>query len=315
MGQSNRRRYRRWVLWSMLSACLLLLVTWAVSTKWSLDLALKTTRGGGGLNIKHGVIHLIWDRKTHFFNYDQEFSTASVPFAIVAPPGKNYTFAWQPFSGDFKGRMELRFPMGYLIFVGLACALYYHWSAWIEYPLGHCTHCGYDLSGADHECCPECGAACEGEDAAAPARPPRTSWVKRTLVLVAITGALPTAAWWMWKLTPVPGQMTVQAGSVTDSSDALDVASDFLTSRNESPEDYSVQYVTEQERAWYVFYYTPSYESVIVEISKSGVVRLIDLKSALTMQASPDPALIQALTMSFRRRPPPSSQPLTSVIP
>ena len=288
----------------MLSACLFLLVTWAVSTKWSLDLALKTTRGGGGLNVKHGVVHLIWDRKTHFFNYDQEFSTASVPFAIVAPPGKNYTVSWQPFSGDFKGRMELRFPMGYLIFVGLACALYYHWSAWIEYPPGHCAHCGYDLSGVAHQRCPECGVACEAEGTAAPARPPRTSWVKRALVLVAITGALPTAAWWMWKLTPVPGQTTIQAGSVTDSSDAFDAASDFLTSRNESPEDYGVLHVVQLEGTWYVVYMSPSKGFKIVAISSSGIVRLLDSDSDQELLTSLEQVAVQALWTSSGASPP-----------
>lgn len=315
MNLSSCHRYRRWVLQSMLSACLLLLVTWGVSTSWSLDLALKTTRGGGGLSVKHGVIHLIWDRNTHFFNYDQEFSTASVPFAILAPRGKNYTFTWRPFSHEFKGRMELRFPMGYLIFVGLACALYYHWSAWIEYPPGHCAHCGYDLSGVDHECCPECGAACEGGETTTPARPARTSWVRRALVLVAITGTFPTAAWWLWKLTPDPNRMTIPAGSVAGSSDALDVASDFLTRRNESPEDHGVLRVVQREGAWYVVYMTPSNDLKTVEISNSGIVKLLDSASDRELLSVLEQAALRALLMPSGPSPTATSQPTSDVAP
>lgn len=53
-------------------------------------------------------------------------------------------------------------PLGPPVAVAAAVCWFIHSKARPRVPKGHCPNCGYDLTGADHVVCPECGHASGG---------------------------------------------------------------------------------------------------------------------------------------------------------
>ena len=135
--------------WSGAAATVLLLVVWVGSACWHFGFFLEPT---GGMTVHAGRVRIGWDE----------------PWSIVPVGGwsllepRSYTFDWW-FDG-WRGtiwsgatRTYVFIPIWVLVLL-FATPTLWLWRCDRRRQPGLCIKCGYDLRGADHKVCPECGS-------------------------------------------------------------------------------------------------------------------------------------------------------------
>ena len=157
-------RFRRFAKWAGLGVCVVILCLWAVSYWFTVYFVGDGFAGQGWQKLTCGriVVQLPIESGGAF----RIRATSDVP-AIIGPRtwwykiGLDWPSTWVV---PTMGRGWL-IPL-WLPFCGIAIPTAILWRRDRRPRKGHCSHCGYNLTGAEHEKCPECGAgvpakACE----------------------------------------------------------------------------------------------------------------------------------------------------------
>ncbi len=81
-------------------------------------------------------------------------------FAGLGPP--RMTRFRHPHAGGIVGKgARIDIPLWLPFLIMAIPTAFMFWRDRKRIPAGHCSTCGYNLTGAEHERCPECGEACE----------------------------------------------------------------------------------------------------------------------------------------------------------
>jgi len=145
-----RKRLRSTCKWGGTAATVLLLVVWVGSRWWRAGFGLRPTVHLGVLG---GRVVIAWNESWSIVPVDGYWwppERHAVPFSwwfdgfrATGPGGVAYTF--------------ISIPIWVLV-VLVATPTLWLWRCDRRRRPGLCIKCGYDLRGADHKVCPECGA-------------------------------------------------------------------------------------------------------------------------------------------------------------
>ena len=143
-----RSRVRSTIKWGGTVLTVLLLVVWYGSVWWTVGFYLEPTVG---LGVVAGRVFIDWE---------EPWSIIPVDWSWVLP-GRPFLFSWW-FDGSriTMGGVtynEVLIPTWVLI-VLVATPTLWLWRCDRRRQPGLCLKCGYDLRGADHRVCPECGS-------------------------------------------------------------------------------------------------------------------------------------------------------------
>ncbi|MBN1513182.1 MAG: hypothetical protein JXB13_14295 [Phycisphaerae bacterium] len=143
-------RFRRIAKWTGLVLCTLVVVAWGVSliwwvtwTSWDGTSSRDHSLGGGCIEVE---VFIGTDTFVRGWQIDPTYVLATTsPFGFCWP----YVY-WEETSRD------IQIPL-WIPFVLLAVPTALLWWRDRKPPLGHCQHCGYNLTGNLSGVCPECG--------------------------------------------------------------------------------------------------------------------------------------------------------------
>lgn len=288
--------------WVAVAACLLILAGWAISSSWSFGITTKYAWGLNKVTVRNGVLRLHWDRTTCYVNFSPEYTVNKAPFKVMEPWGDNLVFRWQPFTGPLQGSLDLRVHLSLILILAVGATVFYWRRLAKEFPPGHCLCCGYNLTGADHERCPECGTSCDPE---AMARAVPSRWPARlrfVILMTAAAAALILSAWAIdnWGRssktasaytapTAKSGFGSTQGNSFwmgeggpnAESDKAFDIAIAYLKKQGKLPRNAmtAMGISTEPKGGWFVAVQPIKPSSgpvIVVEITSSFEIRLSD---------------------------------------
>ncbi len=144
---TKRRKRRRIVKWTGAGLCVVILVAWYTST-------------GIGFYWEYGLSIVVAGRYSTFNGTIAWVQEGSFPFAssgwCVFTLYIRDNYLWPPISKD---RHEIYCSVWLLLGVVALPTAFMFYRDRKRIPPGHCKKCGYNLTGAEHERCPECGAA------------------------------------------------------------------------------------------------------------------------------------------------------------
>jgi len=136
--------------WSGAVLTVLLLVVWVGSGWWQGGFALWPTVA---LDVRAGRVAILWEEpwsiipvSSHWFAIERHSDAFSWWF-----DAERVTWGGPPYT-------IVRIPIWVLV-VLIATPTLWLWRCDRRKQPGLCVKCGYDLRGADHKVCPECGAA------------------------------------------------------------------------------------------------------------------------------------------------------------
>ena len=167
-----RRRSRiQWVLkWMGTLVCALILAAWGSSTGlvWSRSLSVEYVGNSNYGLLQMGTIHW-WDRVNQSAQKGWAVHSVSLSVTDPWPWWLRFGCLW-PSIAQNPGRGRIVYIPLWLPFVLVAIPTAILW--WRDrrrIPLGHCQHCGYDLTGNVSGVCPECGTEIETNRTTSPA--------------------------------------------------------------------------------------------------------------------------------------------------
>ena len=146
-----RKRLRSTCKWGGTAATVLLLVVWVGSAWWRVGVGLWPTVA---LWVEAGQIGIGWQEPWSIIPGDGWW---------ILPERHSHPFSWwfDVWPNTWSGGVtytEVWIPIWVLI-VLVAMPTLWLWRCDRRRQPGLCIKCGYDLRGADHKVCPECGAA------------------------------------------------------------------------------------------------------------------------------------------------------------
>lgn len=279
--------FRRLIKWGGVAFCLVLLAAWGVSTKWHFAFAFKTHVGLIEGNLEHGVIHVLWDQGTHYVNHEPEYVGKKMPLGFMRSWGENLDWSFDPFTqglDGFSGQAELRFHMGLPLLIACFCTFFYWRHLARRFPPGHCFVCGYNLTGTDHERCPECGKILSAEVKVKITSRRRPSRILAMLLMLGIVAGVVASAWWVENLgrNSTTGPNGTTARQVKGSEDAIRRTTAFLRNKGKLPDKYKAE-ASQIFETWVVVFDTGADTSPIVVIP-AGPMALIEQPSELHKQ-------------------------------
>ena len=145
-------RFRRVAKWVGLGACLVILAAWIASVFWYAEI--------GGLPrwwvmLESGLLMIYWGPSEATFDSYSCGIYTSIELDLDYPP--QVLLGLQPPYVRFEADGAVLVPL-WLVFIVAAIPTVILWRRDRRPRKGHCPHCGYNLTGAEHEKCPECGA-------------------------------------------------------------------------------------------------------------------------------------------------------------
>ncbi len=166
---SRRHRIRRIAKWAGLVACVLIVVAWGVSLRWSLNYRnVERTDHGFEWN-DHG---LYWFDRSFGFGWDAMIADGrvfvgedEVAYFLVEDWGgaRSHGYGFELPSCLLSTRLcSATIPL-WLPLLLIALPTAWLWRRDRRYPPGHCRKCGYNLTGNESGKCPECGALVIGQ--------------------------------------------------------------------------------------------------------------------------------------------------------
>jgi len=155
--------------WTGAVLCVVILGVWGVSGWLSISWIAERV----GIGVKRGEM---WCVKFHRFHTESErleslrlrdeygsWGCSRIAFDIDRVGLTMPRLETIDASGDYRGHWLAEFPLWlHFILVALPTAFMFYRDRKLI-PPGHCTMCGYNLTGAEHERCPECGVACQAD--------------------------------------------------------------------------------------------------------------------------------------------------------
>ncbi len=132
---------RRIVKWTGVVLCVMILGTWGTSLRYAFYYSLS---GVGLIGATRGYIVV--------------GRAIPGPSRYLKPAPLSLTPPWPPVLVKGRG-VGVAAWLLLAVFVPVTLVLFYRDRKRI--PPGHCSTCGYNLTGAEHERCPECGETCE----------------------------------------------------------------------------------------------------------------------------------------------------------
>ncbi|NOT01044.1 MAG: hypothetical protein HOP29_10490 [Phycisphaerales bacterium] len=149
-------RFRRWLKWSGLFSCVILSLCFVISMIWSVGVCWFERAVG----VSDGMFVVGWrfnpDYTTHLsLHIKPKFNGISNVSACF--DGARF---WRAIGNTFHDGGQNGWASGtplvpLIVLVFLPTAVL--WYVDRRSPLGHCKHCGYDLTGNESGVCPECG--------------------------------------------------------------------------------------------------------------------------------------------------------------
>ncbi|MCC6908081.1 MAG: hypothetical protein IT430_09090 [Phycisphaerales bacterium] len=146
-----RCRLRSTIKWSGTVLTVLLLVVWVGSAWWYAIFYLGPTLG---LGVHAGRVLVVWEEPWSIIPVSSEWE--------LGRHSSPLSFSWWfyvergPWAAGTYAKVYI--PLWALVVLFAAPTLRLWWRDRRK-PPGLCVKCGYDLRGADHAVCPECGAA------------------------------------------------------------------------------------------------------------------------------------------------------------
>lgn len=141
-----KRRGRSILKWACTAATVVLLVVWVGSAWWNAGFKGRVLI----VFVGRGVVRLsVYDSRTEGRYW-------------LAPERHSQTFRWWFHFSDSLRMKVVDLPIWGIALLAAAPGAYLWLRDRHRLP-GHCAKCGYDLRGANHAVCPECGAAAPGE--------------------------------------------------------------------------------------------------------------------------------------------------------
>jgi len=145
---------RRILKWTGVVACVLILVAWGTTAHH----CIHHSGRGWTAGLSEGVL-ILTVPADHFIPH---ICTKRPDFSVEVLEREWLCQTWPSFSYETNPvRRTVLIPLWlpFLIVALPTAFLFYRDRKRI--PQGHCSTCGYNLTGAEHERCPECGAACD----------------------------------------------------------------------------------------------------------------------------------------------------------
>ncbi|MCC6909073.1 MAG: hypothetical protein IT430_14110 [Phycisphaerales bacterium] len=149
-----RKRLRSILKWGCTAATVLLLVVWVGSAWWVVTIV---SNPNGIISLRFGTFTVVW----------RDPAVPTTAWSIHGSPPQRPEMQWSfvfdattTYSGTrFRG---IEIPLWTAVATAGAAAGWFWYRDRHRAP-GLCIKCGYDLRGADHAVCPECGAAAPRE--------------------------------------------------------------------------------------------------------------------------------------------------------
>jgi hypothetical protein len=265
----NRPWARRLLRWTVATACLMSLAVWALSTRWHFGVAVKRSFGLLSADVHYGVMQVSLDRRIHYCNYPMERTFMAAGFGLTRPWGENLGFGFERFKGGFQGSVDVMAPLGLFFVLTLGASIGLWWRETRLFPPGHCLVCGYDLTGANHQRCPECGTTCDIKQPVAPGVSPETPQFRRWLPkLGLVLSVLILLAWGGSLLLGYASRQPINVASVKTQAQASKVACAYMREHYPGATAQVVR-VYSLDNAWCVVLQGPKGDYKIIRISKA----------------------------------------------
>lgn len=179
-------------------ATALLALTCLLSMFVGFNLTFNVRWGLIDIKLAQGVASFDWDKNHYFLNHHPDWDYKQFKkLGVLRKWGGNFDWHYDPFVDGLdglKGSLSVACHLAAPAIILFLLTIYYRRQIRRLFPAGCCSKCGYDLSGGNHEKCPECGIVVT-DKIVGDCR--RRAWLARAkiaigslFILVASTGAV-----------------------------------------------------------------------------------------------------------------------------